>query len=786
MITILDSSFRLDTEHTTYMFRRTKYGHLEHIYYGNLLSREDRAEDLAQKRQIQVGSSVLYDKEDNAYGLDSMCLEWSDNGRGDYRQSPTELIMPDGSFVSDFIYDSHEVSEGCFTMETLPTAYGGEQTLKITLKDNIYPVFIDLYYSVFEKCDVISRRAVIRNEVKDQITINRMMSMSLDIPDECFYMYTLDGGWIKEANLHKRPVTYGITVNSSTTGASSNKHNPAIMIAEADANEDYGNVYAFNMIYSGNHYSTVEKSERDYVRISMGINPHCFEWKLSQGESFETPECVMSYSSKGFNGSSHHMHDFINEHIVRGNYMMKERPILLNNWEAHFFKFNESKLLKLAKDAKELGAELFVLDDGWFGERNDDHAGLGDYNVNTKKLPRGMKAFADKINNIGLDFGLWFEPEMVNEDSELYRNHPEYAIRLPNRKAVLGRNQLVLDLCQKEVRDYIVNNVSAILDEVKISYVKWDMNRHIAEAFSSTLRNQGEFYHRYIMGLYEILTRIFLPRPHILLESCSSGGNRFDLGMLCFSPQIWSSDDTDPIERLRIQTGLSYFYPQSTMGAHVSQSPHQQTLRDTPLATRFHVACFGCFGYELDLKYLTPEERKDVKEQIEFYKRYRRIFQYGRFYRIKTYKDNKVIWEVVSEDKETALTGFFQTMTTAAESSDKLKVIGLKDGMYTISTRAQRLYIERFGGLTKHVLPVELNPDGMIMRMANRHYSMKDCVETYTCSSSALISGIPLSEQFIGTGYSENIRMLGDFGSNMYITQASAVREEYLNTAGTV
>lgn len=771
MITVHRTSFRLDTKSTTYWFRKTKYGHLEHVYYGSLLSKGDEAESLAQKRTIQVGTSVLYDKEDGIYCLDNMCLEWSDNGRGDYRQSPTEFIMPDGSFVTDFVYHSHEVIEGSVGMDTLPSAYGSDQTLKITLKDKLFPVFIDLYYSVFEHADVITRRAVVRNEADSPITIRRIMSMMFDTPDECFYMYTLDGGWIKEAHLHKRPVTYGKTTNSSTTGASSNRHNPAFMIAEADANEDYGNVYGFNIIYSGNHYSAVQKNERDYIRISVGINPHCFEWKLGKGEKFETPECVMSFSNQGFNGMSHHMHDFVNEHIVRGNYKKKERPILINNWEAHFFKFNESKLLRLAKDAKELGVELFVLDDGWFGERNDDKAGLGDYNVNLKKLPHGIKAFADKIRKIGLDFGLWFEPEMVNEDSELYRNHPEYAIRLPHRDAVLGRNQLVLDLCKKEVRDYIVENVSSILDEAGISYVKWDMNRHIAEAFSSALQNQGEFYHRYIMGLYEILDRIFSPRPHILLESCSSGGNRFDLGMLCFSPQIWSSDDTDPIERLKIQTGLSYFYPLSTMGAHVSQAPHQQTLRDTPLSTRFHVACFGCLGYELDLKYLTPEERKDVTEQIEFYKRYRKIFQYGRFYRIKSYKANKVIWEVVSEDGNTALTGLFQTLASAAESSDKLKVIGLKEGKYTIRTRPSRLYIERFGGLIKHVMPVELNPDGFILRVANRRYSMKDCVEKYTCSSEALKAGIPLSEQFIGTGFNDKVRMLGDFGSNMYITE---------------
>lgn len=771
MIIIDETSFRLDTDCTTYLIGRTKYGHLEHIYYGNLLSKEDRADVLAQKRSVVVGSSVLYSREDDVYSLDSMCLEWSDNGRGDYRYSPTEFKMPDGSFVTDFIYESHEVPDGTAAMETMPAAYGGDQTLVITLKDRAYPIFIELYYTVFERTNVISRRAVVRNEGNDPVTIRRMMSISMDLPDECFQMYTLDGGWIKETNLHKRPVSYGITVNSSTTGASSNHHNPAFLLAEADANEDYGSVYAFNMVYSGNHYSMVEKNERDYVRVCMGVNPHSFEWILSPEEKFETPECVMSYSRQGFNGTSRNMHDFINEHIVRGAYKKKERPILLNNWEAHFFAFNEGKLLRLARDAKKLGIELFVLDDGWFGDRNNDKAGLGDYRVNPKKLPGGMKAFADKIRNIGLDFGLWFEPEMVNEDSELYRSHPEYAVKLPNRHSVLGRNQLVLDLCRKEVRDYIVEQVGSILDEAKISYVKWDMNRHIAEAFSAALKNQGEFCHRYILGLYEVLTRIFGPRPHILLESCSSGGNRFDLGMLCYSPQIWASDDTDPIERLKIQTGLSYFYPQSTMGVHVSQAPHQQTLRETPLATRFHAACFGCLGYELDLKYLSPEQKKDIAEQIAFYKQYRKIFQYGRFYRVKSYKSNKVIWETVSEDKETALTGFFQTLAAAAESSDKLKVVGLKKGSFTVRTRAQKLYIERFGGLIKHVAPVELNPDGVIMRAANRYYSLKDCVETYTCSSEALAAGIPLCEQFIGTGYHESVRMLGDFGSNMYIIE---------------
>lgn len=771
MITVKDNVFRLDTANTTYLFRRTKFGHLEHIYYGALLEMNEPGDVLAQKRTIPIGSSVMYDESDNLYCLDNMCLEWSDNGRGDYRQSPTELKMPDGSFVSDFVYDSYKIAGGCISMKTLPSAYNGDQTLVITLRDTSCSVTLSMYYTVFEKADIITRRTVLTNESEKQLSIRRIMSMMVDVPDENFSMFTLDGGWIKEAHLHKRSVEYGITINSSTTGASSNRHNPAFMLAESDATEDNGQVFGFNLVYSGNHFSSIEKSGCDIVRVSLGINPHCFEWNLAQGESFESPQAVMTFSNLGFNGMSHNMHRFVNEHIVRGMWKDRERPVLLNNWEATFFDFDENKLLQLAKAGKELGVELFVLDDGWFGDRSTDKAGLGDYSINPKKFPHGMKAFADRIRALGLDFGLWFEPEMVNPDSNLYRTHPEYAVCHPDKKPVLGRNQLVLDLCKSEVRDYIVKNVGAILDEANISYVKWDMNRHIAEGFSSTLQNQGEFYHRYIMGLYDVLSRIFRPRPNILLESCSSGGNRFDLGMLCFSPQVWSSDDTDPIERLMIQGGLSYFYPPSTMGAHVSEAPHQQTLRNTPLATRFHAACFGCLGYELDIKHISPEKKKDIIDQIAFYKIYRRVFQYGTFFRMKTGKDNKVIWQCVSEDKNTAVTGFFQILAAASESDDRLIVTGLNDGQYVISTRPQRLYIERFGGLMKHILPVELNPDSFVLRAANRYISLTDCVEKYRCSSKMLSAGIPLCNQFLGTGYNKNVRMLGDFGSNMYITE---------------
>lgn len=771
MIAYNNGTFRLDTLNTTYMFRVTPFGHLEHVYYGPSLEAYDRAVVVAQKSTIPVGTCINYDKSDELYCLDNMCLEWSDNGRGDYRMSPTELKMPDGTLISDFVYQSHSIEEGSVPITTLPSAYDGNQTLILQLKDTTCDVILSLYYTVYEKADVITRRGVLRNLSDAPLTIRRFMSMMVDLPPEKYIMHTLDGGWIKEAHLHSRHVEYGIIINSSCTGNSSNRHNPAFMLAEEGCTEDHGRVFGFNLIYSGNHYSSVEKNGRDLVRVSLGINPHLFEWELKKDEFFETPEAVMTFSNEGFNGMSHHMHLFVNEHIVRGYWKNRPRPVLFNNWEATFFDFDEDKLLKLAKTAKDLGAELFVLDDGWFGERNSDKAGLGDYHVNPKKFPRGLKAFADKIRSSDMDFGLWFEPEMVNQDSHLYREHPEYAVKHPDKRPVLGRNQLVLDLCNPEVRDYIVDNVGRILDEAQVNYVKWDMNRNIAENYSPKLKNQGEFYHRYIMGLYDILSRIFEKRPHILLESCASGGNRFDLGMLCFSPQIWVSDDTDPIERLKIQTGLSYFYPLSTMGAHVSQAPHQQTLRKTPLSTRFNVSAFGCLGYEFDLRFLSPEEKKDITEQILFYKKYRQIFQFGTFSRIQTHKLNKVIWQCVSNEGNTALTGFYQTLTQAAEGDDRLIVTGLRPGNYRVKTRPQPMYLERFGELLKHHFPVSLRPDGFVMRMANRHYTLNDCVEEYLCSSKALSTGIPLNNQYLGTGYNQNVRMLGDFGSNLYITE---------------
>ena len=768
MITFENRIFKLDTRSTSYIFKIADCGKLESIHYGAYV-RKQSYDALALKNTIQLGSSVEYDTS-ASYSLDNVLLEYSENGKGDFRHSPIELIMPDGTYVTDFIYHSHEISDKAYSSASLPTAYGKAQTLTVTLADKKYVnLLLKLSYTVFEESDVIVRNAVIENNCSGSVTINKLMSFSLDLPSTYFDIVTLNGSWIKEAHESRVPVSEGIYVNSSTVGASSNRHNPAFMLLGKRADEHHGSVYGFNLIYSGNHYSAIEASPAGTTRVMSGINPHCFKWVLSPRESFEAPQAIMTYSSQGINRMAQNMHSFVNNNIVRGSYKGKERPVVINNWEAMMFKFNRQKIISLADKAKKLGIEMLVLDDGWFGARNDDHAGLGDWVVNTKKLPGGLKSLADAINKRGMKFGLWFEPECVNQDSDLYRAHPDWAIAVPSRTPSLGRNQMVLDLTRKEVRDYIVNSVHAVLSSANIEYVKWDYNRHISDMYSQSLENQGEFYHKYILGIYEVLDRIFHKlHPGILFESCSSGGNRFDLGMLCYSPQIWTSDDTDPIERLDIQGGIFNFYPLSTVSAHVSMSPHAQTLRATPLSTRFNVACFGALGYELDFNDLTPDELKQIKAQVEFYKAHRRTFQYGRFEFVPVDNPNQLSWQVKRDGE--IIAGLFQKRTCAAPYRDRLTVPSAEvSKAYSVECVKQNLRIKTFGPLINHISPIKLKSDGLLVSTVDKHFSMVDGHEAYTCYGDILKCGINLEMQFEGTGYNEKIRLLGDFGSNLYL-----------------
>ena len=744
MIVHENGIFHIRTECYSYLFRINSYGIPEHLHFGVPVQTAD-AQALSCRPGLGWGSSVLLNGEDTASSLDFLALEWSGGGRGDYRESPLELAGQS----TDFRFESFEILEGTASM-ILPQTHGALEALKITLAQKNAKLY--LYYSAFPTA--ITRRCVLENTGETPIHLNKLMSFSLDLPGE-YTMTTFNGGWISEMGRCNTPVGRSKVVNESLTGTSSNRHNPGFLLYEADATEEAGRVYGFNLVWSGNHYASAQMSAQGLTRVMQGVNGSNFSRELLPGDRFETPEAVLCCSDEGFGGLSRNMHAFVLEHIIPLYWKNRPRPVLYNSWEGCIFDFNQRRLLDLADRAQKLGCELFVLDDGWFGQRNNDKAGLGDYTVNKRKLPEGMEGLAQKIRAKGLDFGLWFEPESVNVDSQLYRAHPDWALT-DEFEPVFGRNQLLLDLTKQEVRDYIVENVSKILDSARISYVKWDMNRH-----SIAL---GAKAYDFVLGLYDVLRRIFEPRPGILLESCSSGGNRFDLGMMCFSPQVWASDDTDPIERLTIQEGCSYLYPQSVVGAHVSASPHAQTLRTTPLSTRANVAYFGCLGYELDLKHLLKLEEKEIQAQIDFYKQYREIFQYGCFRR------TKLGWQVSRGD--VTLAGVFHGLVHAAPGYEQLRVPGLeKDARYRVRSLEQSIRIGQFGNLLKHVAPMNIDPNGQLLRIADRHFTLPGGNEEWTVSGSALGSGILLRPQFRGTGYDKNQRTQGDFGSDIYIIE---------------
>ena len=738
--------FHIQTEAYSYLLKINAYGIPEHVHFGAPVKTGDAAA-LSCRPGLGWGASVLLNSEDSASCLDSLALEWSGSGRGDYRESPIEL----SGTSTDFRYKSFQIRQGGVPMACgLPQAHGDCETLELILEQP--GARLRLYYSAYPTALV--RRTVLENTGDKPLLLNKLMSFCLDLPGT-YRMATFNGGWIAEMRRQDTSVGAGKVVNESLTGSSSNRHNPGFLLYEPEAAENWGQVYGFNLIYSGNHYAAAQQSLQGLTRVMQGINGSNFSRELAPGQLFETPEAVLCHSGQGFGGLSGHMHRFVSDHIVPAYWRCRPRPVLYNSWEGCLFDFNQRRLLDLAHRARDLGCELFVLDDGWFGAREHDKAGLGDYNVNKKKLPEGLEGLSRRIRELGLEFGLWFEPESVNPDSDLYRAHPDWALT-DSFPDVLGRNQLLLDLTNPAVRDYIVENVSRVLDSAQISYVKWDMNRH-----SIAL---GARAHDFILGLYDVLDRIFTPRPHILLESCSSGGNRFDLGMLCYSPQVWASDDTDPIERLTIQEGLSYLYPQSTVGAHVSAAPHGQTLRATPLATRGNVAFFGCLGYELDLKHLLPVEVRQIKEQIEFYKHYREVFQYGRMRRIPQG------WQV--SDGKTTLAGIFHTLVHAAPGYERLRLTGLNtDAVYQVTSVSQAIRVGRFGSLLKHVAPVSIDPNGTLLRLADRHITLPDGTDTLTVSGSALMSGILLRPLFRGTGYDQNQRTQGDFGSDIYLIE---------------
>ena len=757
-IQIREKVFLINTDHTSYMFRVDQYGHLEHIHYGTKVPLSDW-KALSYKKLILHGDTILYDKKNDVYSVDSLPQEFGSYGVGDFNEASIE-IEGSGSFTCDFTYEDHEVFEGDTSIKDLPSAYGAETTLVVRMKDKVSHLKLDLYYAVYPECDVIARRAVLSNSGKRSFTLHKLMSYCMDLAEDDLVLMDFFGAWDKETHINERPLVRGTYTIGSRVGFSSAKNNPGFIVRKADTKENSGKAWGFNLVYSGNHYSSISKNEYAIHRIQGGISPERFHLSFKAGDVFETPQAVMTFSADGLNTLSQHFHDFINEHIIRSDWKKKERPVLINSWEGFGFKFKKDDLIKkLARNAKKLGIELFVLDDGWFGRRNSDKQGLGDYNCNTKKIPGGISSLSSEIHKMDMLFGIWVEPEAINVDSKLYEDHPDYALSEQERGMFFGRNELLMDLTRKDVQDYIIENVSKLIDDNSVDYIKWDMNR-MMDAVS------GTYNHEYIKGLYHVLDAIFTPRPWVLLESCSSGGNRFDLGMLCYSPQIWSSDDTDPIERIDIQKGLSYLYPLSTMGAHVSASPHMQTLRATPLETRFNISAYGCLGYELDLSLLSVLDKAEVEKQVAYYKQHRFTFQYGRFYRVECEKDYEM-FEVFGEDE--AVVSKFRRLVHAVPVYDKLYAYGLEEETaYFISSKPYLHNLKQFGNLVNFVTPVKVNAEGKLMETISKFKGMEASIQEYQASGIALKEGICLNPLFLGTGYNDNIRIPLDYGSDMY------------------
>ncbi|MBQ8823048.1 MAG: alpha-galactosidase [Lachnospiraceae bacterium] len=789
MVRTFENLFVLETLETTYAFQVMDTGHLEHLYYGKKIPLTPEVARAVSVKHVNLnGCAIQYDKEHPALCMNDVLLEVSGRGTGDMRSPFVELVFADGSNSVDFVYESHEVLGGKRELETLPSAYGENvQTLRIVLKEKYMPVKLELYYSVFEDCDVITRSCKLVNEGEESVEIQRIMSMQLDLNGGNMVMTSFHGDWAREMNRVDTTVKGGRVVNTSATGFSSNHANPFVMLFAEGSSEDAGEGYGFNLVYSGPHMELAEVSSQGQTRFLAGISPEQFCWTLSAGESFETPEAVMTFSAGGYSKMSRNMHRFVREHIVRGVWKKTERPVLLNSWEASYFNITESSLLKLAKAGKEAGIELFVMDDGWFGQRNDDTSSLGDWEVNTKKLPGGIKGLADKIVKLGLMFGIWVEPEMVNENSDLYRAHPDWAIKHPDRNHGEGRHQMLLDLSREEVQDYLIEAMSKVFSAGDITYVKWDMNRNFSDVYSSSMGavKQGELLHRYMMGLYRVMGELVKRFPNILFEGCASGGNRFDLGILCYMPQIWASDNSDAISRCYIQNGLSYGYPQSVIGAHVSSCPNHQTLRNTPLETRFAVASMGVLGYECNLAEMKKEEVEAIKEQIALYKKWRKTLQFGQLHRIGgkltgvslnvgiPANNNLVEWNIVSEDGEKAVAVMVQETVKPHTSQITLRTKGLTpEYMYHFTTRALKYDIKLFGDLVNMIAPIHIKKDSLVHNTVAKFIKMDGETEDYTLPGSVLNNcGVALAQSFAGTGYNANTRLYQDFDARMYFIE---------------
>ena len=688
-------NFHLYNGQISYIMTILRNGQLGQLYFGKAIRDKESFGHLLELRPRAM--AVCTYEFDRVYSMEHIKQEYPSYGSGDMRHPAFEILQENGSRITNFVYKSHRIFPGKPALKGLPATYVENAdeavTLEITLEDALINTELVLTYTIYEQLPVIARNARFVSHHRETLVLGRAMSLNLDLPDKDYEMIELTGAWSRERSVKSRRLEHGIQSIYSMRGCSSSNFNPFLALKRPQTTEHSGPVYGFSLVYSGNFLAQVEVDTYDVSRITMGIHPENFSWPLAAGDTFQTPEAVMVYSEEGLNGMSQTFHTLYGRRLARGSWRDRPRPILINNWEATYFNFNEEKILTIAKKAKELGIELFVLDDGWFGQRDNDLSSLGDWYPNLEKLPEGITGLARKIEAMGMKFGLWFEPEMTNFDSDLYRAHPDWILSTPGRSVSHGRCQYVLDFSRDAVVDHIYGQMHKILSEAPVSYVKWDMNRCMSEVYSHGLDAslQGTVMHRYILGVYRLYERLTGDFPEILFESCASGGARFDPGMLYYAPQCWTSDDTDAVERQKIQYGTSYVYPISSMGAHVSAVPNHQVMRSTPLNTRANVAYFGTFGYELDITKLPEDQLREMSKQIDFMKKNRSLLQFGTFYRLLSpFEGNVTAWMVVSTDKTRALVGFYRMLQPINIGYQRLLLKGLDKNMdYRVTLAGQ-------------------------------------------------------------------------------------------------
>ncbi len=685
-----NKTLTLQTKNTSYQMKIGNLDYLLHLYYGPAIHDVDMSYQIMQYDRGFSGNP--YESRDaRTFSLDAQPQEFSTQQQGDFRTSSIEIVNGDGSYSYNGKTAAYQITKGKYQMETLPCVFANDNdtvdSLEITLNDAITNVQVSLLYGVFEEADIITRAVKVTNQGDKPIHLKKIMSVCLDFLNGAnFDLLSLPGRYGQERQVERQHMTHHIHTIGSVRGSSSHQQNPFVVLCDQEATEDYGKCYGFSLMYSGNFLAEAELDQYDQLRLVMGINPKQFVYEIKPGKTFEGPEVVMAFTEHGFTGLSHLYHDFYRTNLCKSKFVTEvQRPVLINSWEAAFMDFDDVKLVEIAKAAKNMGVDLLVMDDGWFGKRDDDNSGLGDWFVNKDKIRCGLHKLVEQINDLGMKFGIWFEPEMVSEDSDLYRAHPDWAMEIPGRHGVRSRNQIALDMSRKEVQDYLIKQINSILDDANIYYVKWDINRSLSDIWSNTLpkAKQGEVYHRYILGLYRVMDAIILSHPDILFEGCSGGGGRYDPAMLHYYPQYWVSDNNNPIDRLKLHYGTSFVYPTCTMGAHISDSG-----KFVPLETKAVVAMCGTFGYELDATHLTKEEQEICWEQSQRFRKYYPILFKGDYYRLTNpFKmGNMTAWQHVTKDKGESLLSVVVTNLTCNGPQEYIRAKGLDpNAMYTVN-----------------------------------------------------------------------------------------------------